>query len=232
VPSDEPDGPRALIRRAHAVVFDCDGVLFDTERLWALAEQRTLEALGGRWHPALRARTAGAAVPEAAGILAGAAGRPERGAETAALLEAEFEELVERRGAPVLAGAAALVRELHGTVPLGVASNNSAPLLERLLARGGMLEAFDAVVGLAPGVQPKPHPDTYRTACVRLGIEPTSACALEDTETGLRAALAAGLAVIVVGPGPDRFGRPRVNSLDELCVLPSERPLRRRPDGH
>lgn len=218
MPSDAPDGPRSLIRRSHAVVFDCDGVLFDTEQLWALAEERTFEALGGRWDPALRARTAGAAVPESAEILAGAAGQPRRSAETAALLEAEFEELVERHGAPVLAGAAALVRELRGTVPLGVASNNSAPLLNRLLARGGLLEAFDAVVGLAPGIQPKPHPDTYRAACLRLGVEPASACAVEDTETGLRAAVAAGLAVIVVGPGPDRFGHPRVDSLDELCA--------------
>ncbi|WP_055492907.1 HAD-IA family hydrolase [Streptomyces sp. TP-A0356] len=175
-----------------AVLFDMDGTLVDTERLWWEAVE----------HVAGRALTE-ADQPEVLG-------RPVE--HTAAWLG-------EATGAPVADLAAALHREFTGRVRTGVVPRPGALDLLDALARDGVPTALvtaspralaDTVIeALGAGhfavsvtaddtERTKPAPDPYLAACRALGVDPVGCVAVEDTETGVASAEAAGCAVLAV----------------------------------
>lgn len=83
-------------------------------------------------------------------------------------------------------------------VPCGVASSTYLPEIERRLGLVGFLPSLQAVAGGDEVEHPKPQPDVYLLAAHRLGVDPARCLAFEDTETGSRAAVAAGMQVVVV----------------------------------
>jgi len=110
--------------------------------------------------------------------------------------------LAERFGATpfdVKPGAVRLLRALqNAAVPCAVASSTVHREVERRLERAGLLGFFGAVCGGDEVARGKPEPDLYRLAVQRLGVEVHRCVAFEDSNYGARAALAAGLAVVVV----------------------------------
>jgi HAD superfamily hydrolase (TIGR01509 family) len=185
---------------AQAVVFDFDGLLADTEPSWERAERRVWESLGGRWTADVREATYGASLADAAAALARGTGRPEAAAQVADDLLRAFEDDMADRGLSLLPGAEALVRDLHGHVPLGIASNSPPGLLRRMLTRTALADAFDTVVGAEAPLRPKPAPDVYLAACAELNAAAPMSYAFEDSPTGIAAARTAGLQVIGIGP--------------------------------
>ena len=184
-------------RGAAAVVFDCDGLLLDTEGCWTRAEAELFGRHGRVFTPAHKRLLLGKAGDPAAAILAGALGQPGRGqALRLELLELALTEVVQ--GAAPRPGAAELVDELRGGVPLGLASNSPREMVDLALEVAGLAGAFDVVLGGDEVANPKPAPDIYATACERLGASPAQAIALEDSPTGVAAAMAAGMYVIGV----------------------------------
>jgi HAD superfamily hydrolase (TIGR01509 family) len=112
-----------------------------------------------------------------------------------------MEELV--RGAPPMPGASALVAALRERgVPVGLASNSPRVFVDRALGVAGMLDAFDVTVAGDEVPLPKPAPDSYLAAADALGADPTACVALEDSNTGVAAARAAGMYVIGVPSFP------------------------------
>jgi beta-phosphoglucomutase-like phosphatase (HAD superfamily) len=101
-------------------------------------------------------------------------------------------------------GAPALVTALSRAVPLAVASNCPADVVEFSLQSVGLRHHFRHLVVPGAELRPKPHPDTYAEAARRLGVECGSALAVEDSVNGLKAAAAAGLRVLGVGRRPGR----------------------------
>lgn len=91
-------------------------------------------------------------------------------------------------------------------VPCGVASSTYLPEVTRRLGLIDFLPAMQAVAGGDEVEHPKPQPDVYLLAARRLRVDPARCLAFEDTETGSRAAMAAGMQVVVVPdlkpPGP------------------------------
>jgi HAD superfamily hydrolase (TIGR01509 family) len=83
-------------------------------------------------------------------------------------------------------------------VPRGLASSSARRLVEATLDRFGVREHFDAVVTGDCVAHPKPAPDIFLEAGRRLGVAPPSCVVLEDSESGVRAARAAGMQVIAV----------------------------------
>ena len=100
---------------------------------------------------------------------------------------------------PRCRGRSNLVRALHGSRPLGVASNGSPRRLQRRLAAAGFPRAFDAIVALDGSTRPKPAPDLYIEACARLERRPGRGIAFEDSPRGAQAARTAGLRVVGIG---------------------------------
>jgi HAD superfamily hydrolase (TIGR01509 family) len=105
--------------------------------------------------------------------------------------------LVEAEGVALRPGARAWLAFVTGLgIRLGLAtSSGPAAVRERL---GEHLPLFDAVVTRADVAHGKPHPDLYLEAAARLGVEPASALAVEDSPAGTQAAIAAGMPVVVV----------------------------------
>jgi HAD superfamily hydrolase (TIGR01509 family) len=180
-----------------AVVFDCDGLLVDTERCWAAAEAEVFARRGGRLSDAENLELIGMSIPETLVYLAERIGEeiePE-------VFEAELLELVETvvaRDAGPMPGARILVEQIAAIVPVAVASNSHRPQLEAALAAGSFDGRFEISVAGDEIPAPKPAPDVYLAACQRLGIDPAECLAFEDSQAGVTAARSAGLRTIAV----------------------------------
>jgi HAD superfamily hydrolase (TIGR01509 family) len=206
--------------RFHAAVFDMDGLLLDSEPLWLDTFRETMARHGDVFTDADRAATFGRALADSAGILAPRLGVP------ADALAAEIREGMlahYTRGAPLHAGARALVEGLNGRMPVSVATNTSADFARRALRASG-LDTFRVVVSGADLGRPKPLPDVYREACRLMGVPPSDAIAFEDSPSGVRAAVEAGLTVVGVPEhGVDLAGSGAhvvIASLVEVVVEP------------
>jgi HAD superfamily hydrolase (TIGR01509 family) len=182
-------------RAPRAVVFDLDGVLVDSEDIWAAAEGTTVRELGGDYTPELAAQLYGRGHRDGGRLLARRyGGDPEAVAER--LLGHALAGF--RRGVQALPAAVETVESLRGRLPLGVASNSVRPIVEAALGAVGLDASFDAVVCGDDVERPKPAPDVYLAACRALGVLPTDALAVEDSPVGVTAAKAAGLVVVGV----------------------------------
>ena len=105
-------------------------------------------------------------------------------------------------------------------VPRGVATSTRTPLAQRKLEAAGLLGYFDVVCTSSDVARPKPAPDVYLLAAARLGVAPSHCLVLEDSPTGVRAALDAGMTVVQVpdllapDAGVRALGHRIVDSLD------------------
>lgn len=206
--------------RPALVLFDCDGVLVDTEivsshTLAAMLTERGVPTDGD----ALRIRMKGTSlqwiVEESARQLGGA---PPDG---------WMDEFIERRlvvyrqGVPQIPGAAEAVRAVRAAgIPIGVASQGARAKMAVTLPASGM----DQVLGDAPIFsgddveRGKPHPDLYLHAAATLGIEPRRAAVIEDSVPGVTAAVAAGMRVLgyAADEDPDRLAAEGAEVITDL----------------
>lgn len=187
--------------RPDGVVFDCDGLLVDTEPCWTVAESAAFAARGLSYGPEEKARFIGKSVPATAELMAHLFG--EAGNEAA--IQSEVLGLVGdviAGEAEAMPGAIELVRLLSGRTPIGVASNSPRSILDIALRRAGLTGAFGVVIAADEVAVPKPAADLYLAACRLLGVDPAASIAFEDTGTGFTAARAAGMLVVGV-PSPE-----------------------------
>lgn len=187
--------------RFEAVVFDCDGLLLDTEDLWEAGEARLLAAYGHEYTKEERRRLLGVSVADSGRIVADILGMPDREAELLAELQETCREIILKDARP-MPGAEQLVADLEGRYPLGVASNAPSDLVRAALEKTGLIGAFGTVLGDGDVQAGKPAPDLYLLACERLGARPGRSVALEDSPTGAAAARAAGTFVIGIPSEP------------------------------
>jgi HAD superfamily hydrolase (TIGR01509 family) len=195
-----PPEPAALSGREPpdgAVVFDCDGLLLDTEGCWTRAETTLFRRYGRAFGRDDKAALLGTSLETSGRILERLLDRPgEAEALGRELYDLVFVEI--EHGVEPLPGALELVRALDGRRPVGVASNSNRAFVEAVLRGAGLAEAFPVVVTAEDVAQPKPAPDLYLHACELLGSEPSESIALEDSPPGAASARAAGLYVIGV----------------------------------
>ncbi len=83
---------------------------------------------------------------------------------------------------------------------LGVASNSPTSYVLHVLEKIGLLSAIEVVVGREQALNGKPSPDLYLEAARRLGCEPQTCVAVEDSPLGLRAAVEAGMRCLAITP--------------------------------
>ncbi|WP_394215372.1 HAD family hydrolase [Brachybacterium vulturis] len=181
-----------------AIVFDCDGLLLDTESVWQLAEDRVVAAHGAVLEAADAALLHGSTLEAAAELIARRSGQDEQ--VVRADLVREFDDEL-AAGVRTLPGAAEILGLAGAKVPLGCASNSWLEALEEKLRRGGLREHFTVLEASDTVEHPKPAPDMYAAAARALGAEPSRVLAFEDSGTGAQAARDAGLRLIAVPTG-------------------------------
>ncbi len=182
-----------------AAIFDMDGLLIDSERALMRAWLEAGRRLGLEIDPAGYLRVVGREQRESKAMLVAMCG----GEPTYRAVEAIVLELIaDERAAPVFPakqGAAELLQALRGAgVPCAVASSSRHAEIRHRLGDVGVLHHFDALAGGDEVPRGKPDPALYRLAAQRLGIAAADCIAFEDSENGARAALAAGMRVVVV----------------------------------
>jgi HAD superfamily hydrolase (TIGR01509 family) len=189
--------------KKRAVVFDCDGLLLDTERLWARGEEQFFARYGKPYGPEEKLELLGKNGEDLARSLSSLLDRPVEDGQDLVLemMEISHREVAEGEANP-MPGAAELVEALRGRVPIGVATNAPRGLAEISLRKAGLLEAFDVLVGVDEVSLPKPDPELYLAVCERLDADPARSVGFEDSPAGSEAARAAGLYVIGVPSHP------------------------------
>lgn len=183
--------------RPAGVVFDCDGLLMDTEPCWTVAESAVFAARGLPYGPAEKARFIGKSVPATVELIAHVFGEVGNEAAIESEVLGMIEDVIADMAEP-MPGALELVAALRSRVPVAVASNSPRAVLDVALARAGLGDAFGAIVAADEVAVPKPGPDLYLAACAGLGVAASDSVAFEDTLTGLTAAHAAGMFVVGV----------------------------------
>jgi len=183
------------------VVFDLDGVLLDSERLWDQARREVAIGHGAHWRADATAAMLGMSSVEWSQYMRDTLGvdlAPDRIVElvVAGLLEQY------RRRLPLIPGAVAAVQRIGRRWPLALASSAGRPVIDAVLAIAGLQHEFQATVSSEEVPRGKPAPDVYLEAARRLGQPPRACAAVEDSANGIRSALAAGLHVVAV-PNPD-----------------------------
>lgn len=181
-----------------AVVFDCDGLLLDTESVWQLAEDRVVAAHGAVLEEGDHALLHGSTLEVASELIARRSGHDEQVVRED--LHREFDREL-AAGIRTLPGAGEILRLAGAKVPLGCASNSWLESLQDKLRLGGFLEHFTVLEASDTVENPKPAPDMYAAAARALGAEPSQVLALEDSGTGAQAARDAGMRLIAVPTG-------------------------------
>ncbi|MFF8266662.1 HAD family hydrolase [Streptomyces sp. NPDC016562] len=194
-----------MIKPIELVIFDCDGVLVDSEPLatrvqvalgaelgWPLTEDEVIDRFIGR---------SNASVAEQVAARLGEA--------TAAFWQERFEQLHREAVDAGLSAVEGLPEALDAiTLPTCVASSGSHEKMRHTLGRTGLYERFAGRIYSATEVtRGKPAPDLFLHAARQMGVDPERCVVVEDSRPGVQAARAAGMRAFGYAGGLTPAGR-------------------------
>jgi HAD superfamily hydrolase (TIGR01509 family) len=182
----------------HAVIFDMDGLLVDSEPVWQQVEDGILSKRGYVLDPTIRHGLIGMRMADFWGAMTKAYAMPETPAvmiaEVTANMVAAIPGHVDQRP-----GAQALLDYLHARgVPCAIASSSPMAIIQAVVESEGWHGYFQTFVSGDQVENGKPAPDIYLEAARQLGMNAADCLALEDSRNGARAAVAAGMTCYAV----------------------------------
>jgi HAD superfamily hydrolase (TIGR01509 family) len=181
-----------------AVVFDFDGLMFNTEEIFNLSGKELLRRRGKEMTPAVLSMMMGRRADEAFPMMIEALGLTEEPAVLRAEERKIFHDLLWKHVAP-MPGLFELLAHIESRgLPKGVATSSRRAYIESLLGHFQLMDRFQVTLTAEDVTQGKPHPEIYLTAAARIGVRPAQMLVLEDSEMGTRAAAAAGAIAISV----------------------------------
>jgi beta-phosphoglucomutase len=208
----------------HAIVFDFDGVIADSERLHLRAYQEILAPEGIKLSTEdYFARYLGyddVGVFKALGRDRDVQMDDHRVSELIARKGQRYESLA-AAGEMLFPGAADFIRAAAAAVPIAIASGALTHEIEEVLERAGLRRLFPVIVGADQTEHSKPHPDPYNAAFNRLRSQSgreliaQRSVAIEDSRWGLVSARAAGLRCVAV---TNTYSEPELRADAELVV--------------
>lgn len=205
-------------KKIEAIVFDMDGLIFDTEKVvqqsWSLASKElNLPDVGEHIY-----HTIGFSRASRREYYFKVFGPDFPAEEFSALTRVKFREIADKNGIRKKPGIEELLKYLKQiNLKTAVATSSSRAYAENLLKEAGLRQYFDACVFGDSVVSAKPNPEIYIKACALLEVKPTCAMALEDAPSGIQAAHAAGMIPVMI---PDLV-KPTLETA-ELCYKISD----------
>lgn len=201
--------PRAI----QAVVFDMDGLLFDSERTLFEAMVATAPKFGVAVDRDLFLSLIGLPIAQSSVLMQARFG-PEFPLTDFIKAVGQGNRELHADGVALKAGVVELLDHLdQAGLPYAIATSSAPAMVERNLGRHGLLDRFKATVARGDYERGKPSPDPFLKAAERLGIAPEHCLALEDSHNGVRAAHAAGMMTVMV---PDMLAA--TEEMHALCV--------------
>lgn len=187
-----------------AVVFDLDGLLVNTEELYQHVGGELLRRRGRTFGPDLLDAMMGRPQQVSLQIMIDWHGLDDTIEALAAETREIFAGLLDTR-LETMPGAVPLLDGLAARgLPRAVATSSGPDFAHDVLGRVGLRDQFAFVLTSADVVRGKPDPEIYLAAAGRLGVEPGAMLVLEDSQTGCRAAVAAGAVTVAVPGGHSR----------------------------
>lgn len=187
-----------------AVVFDLDGLMFNTEELYQQVGTELLRRRGKLFTPELLDQMMGRRQPVALQIMIDWHGLIDTIEVLAAESEQIFAKILETQLA-LMPGLADLLTALEAAnIPKGIATSSGRRFADRVLRAFDLAGRFKFILTAEDVIEGKPHPEIYLTAATRFGVTPAEMMVLEDSQNGCRAAVAAGAFAVAVPGGHSR----------------------------
>lgn len=203
----------SLPRQPAAVIFDMDGLLFDTEALYGKAILAAAAEVGCAMSYDVFLQLVGRSRELNYRFLREHYGEDYPIEALVAAWGRHFRGLVDA-GLPLKPGVAELLDLLDALgLPRAIATSSSHPTVQRNLVSLGLTHRFDCLVAHGDYANGKPAPDPFLKAAERLGVAPELCLALEDSHNGVRSASAAGMMTVMV---PDLI--PATDEMRTLCT--------------
>ena len=181
-----------------AVVFDLDGLMFDTEALFFRVAGEMLAARGKVFTSEIMRAMIGRRSLEVGNLFRTMAGLDEPEEVLLAEVRARFFAEVDTAVHPTPGLMVLLAHLGRRSLPLAVATSSGRAYADRLLSAHGLAERFDFVLASEDVTLGKPDPEIYRKAVERFGLPADSVLVLEDSPAGLAAAKGAGTLAVGV----------------------------------
>jgi HAD superfamily hydrolase (TIGR01509 family) len=183
-----------------AYLFDCDGTIADSMPLHYIAWKKALAEWNCKFDEVLFYSWGGRPVREIIATL-----NEMNGLTMPIDMVATRKESLYHEQLPVLKGIPAVVEQIHaqyGRIPLAVVSGSRRDSVVGSLTALKLLDKFDTLVCAGDYKNGKPAPDGFLLAAARLGVPPEECLVFEDTDLGVEAATAAGMASVRVPQTP------------------------------
>lgn len=210
----------------NAVVFDMDGVLFDTEKVCMLSWDRAGEQMGVGKAGYMIYKTLGMTAEKAIEIIRNEFGKEFDAVKFKQMGRNFSYEYFDTYGVPEKEGLYEILDYLKSkNYKIAVASSTSSDSVHHHLKEKNIEKYFDAVICGDMVSKSKPEPDIYIKACSALGEKPENCYAVEDSKNGLISAHHAGCKVIMVPdlwqgePETDKFLFAKCKSLNEIINI-------------
>lgn len=187
--------------RPRAIIFDMDGLLVDSERIWHLAEDEVFSSRGLEYTDELRAGIIGMRMDEFMKKLREHFGLREPLEALTAEVNANMLRLIPSMVKPQPGAPEMIAFAQARAWPLAIASSSPMAIIEATVRSQGWQDVIKLRCSADDVPRGKPAPDVYLQAARLLGVAPEHCLALEDSATGARAAVAAGMTCFAV---PDR----------------------------
>ena len=179
-----------------AYLFDCDGTIANSMPLHYVAWKKALAEWGCEFPEQTFYAWGGMPAAEIVATLAREQGLTMPAEEVAHRKEDLYYEILhELQAVPEVLEQ---IEQNHGRIPFAVVSGSTRDSVTKSLAALGILDKFDTLVCAGDYTKSKPDPEPFLTAAKRLGVAPADCLVFEDTEMGIQAATAAGMASVKI----------------------------------